>query len=218
MLDQFQPPPNQIKVLIVDDMVLNAELLAEILQGEGYKTVIAASGQEALEKVASEKPNIVLLDVMMPDLDGFEVCRRIKSNPTSLFLPVILVTALSAVEHRIRGAQVGADEFITKPPDEQELLTRIRSLTRLQFLHNALEASNQQLREVLEERTRQLEEATQELQKLLEQKAHFSPELVPASWESPTAIEPGSRHFIEDRAEPPFPYRINSQSATLSGG
>ncbi len=203
MLDQFQPPPNQIKVLIVDDMVLNAELLAEILQEEGYKTVIASSGQEALEKVASEKPNIVLLDVMMPDLDGFEVCRRIKSNPASLFLPVILVTALSAVEHRVRGAQVGADEFITKPPDEQELLSRIRSLTRLQFLHNALEASNRQLREVLEERTRQLEEATQELQKLLEQKAHFSPELVPASWGSPVAVEPVPHEIIEDRAGRP---------------
>lgn len=203
MLDQFQPPPNQIKVLIVDDMVLNAELLAEILQEEGYQTVVASSGQEALEKVASEKPNIVLLDVMMPDLDGFEVCRRIKSNPASLFLPVILVTALSAVEHRVRGAQVGADEFITKPPDEQELLSRIRSLTRLQFLHNALEASNRQLREVLEERTRQLEEATQELQKLLEQKAHFSPELVPASWGSPVAVEPAPHEIVEDRAGRP---------------
>jgi pilus assembly protein CpaF len=185
MLDQFQPSPEQIKILLVDDMLINAQLLAEILEEEGFKTAIATSGQEALEKVVSEKPNLVILDVMMPYMDGFEVCRRIKNNPGTLFLPVILVTALSAVEHRVKGAKAGADEFISKPPDEQELLSRIRSLTRIQFLHNALEARNRELKEVLEERTRQLEEATQELQKLLEEKAHFSPELVPAAYLSP---------------------------------
>jgi pilus assembly protein CpaF len=179
MVDQFQPLPQQTKILVVDDLAANAQLLAEILQDEGYQAVVAVSGREALEKVASEKPDIVLLDVMMPDIDGFEVCRRIKSNRATLFLPVILVTALSAVEHRIRGAQAGADDFITKPPDERELLTRIRSLSRVQFLYRALEASNRQLREVVQERTRQLEEATEELQELLKEKAHFRPELVP---------------------------------------
>jgi pilus assembly protein CpaF len=181
MLNEFQPSPNQVKVLVVDDMVINAQLLAEILADEGYHTAIAAGGQEALDKVASEKPDIVLLDVMMPDINGFEVCRRIKSNPATLFLPVILVTALQDVEHRVKGAEAGADDFITKPPDEQELLSRIRSLARVTSLQAALEASNQKLREVLEERTQQLELATKELRKVLEEKAHFRPDLTPVS-------------------------------------
>jgi pilus assembly protein CpaF len=181
MVDQYQPSPQQTKVLVVDDLVANAELLAEILRDEGYQAIVAHSGRQALEKVASDKPDIVLLDVMMPDIDGFEVCRRIKSNRATLFLPVILVTALSAVEHRVKGAQVGADDFITKPPDERELFTRIRSLSRVQALHRALEASNRQLRDVVQERTQQLEQATEELRKLLAEKAHFSPGLVPDS-------------------------------------
>jgi pilus assembly protein CpaF len=182
MLDQFQPSPEQIKVLIVDDIQLNADLLAEILQDVGYQTMVATSGQEALDRIAAERPSIVLLDVMMPGMDGFEVCRRIKSNAKTLFLPVIFVTALSDVEHRVRGAAAGADDFVSKPPDEQELLTRIKSLARIGFLHDALEASNEQIRAALEERTRQLDEATQELQKLLEEKAYFSPNLTPGSY------------------------------------
>lgn len=124
MLDEFQPSPDQIKVLLVDDIRMNAELLAGILQSERYQTVVASSGQEALDKVATEKP----------DMSGFEVGQRIKSKPKTLFLPVILVTALSATEHRVRGAAAGADDFVSKPPDEQELLTRIKSLARVRFL------------------------------------------------------------------------------------
>jgi pilus assembly protein CpaF len=185
MLDEFQPSPEETKVLIVDDMPINAELLAEIIGSHGYPTVVAKSGREALDKVASEKPDVVLLDVMMPDINGFEVCRRIKGNPTTLFLPVILVTALRDTEHRVRGAAAGADDFITKPPDEQELLSRIRSLARVGSLHRALEASNAKLKQLVVERTRQLEEATQELQKLLQEKAQFSPDLTPTSHPRP---------------------------------
>jgi pilus assembly protein CpaF len=190
MMDQYQPSPQEIKVLIVDDIKANAQILAEILHEEGFQTVVATSGQAALDKVAAEKPSVVLLDVMMPDINGFDVCQRIKSNPKTLFLPVILVTALSNAEHRVRGAAAGADDFITKPPDDQELVTRIRSLARVQYLQSALEASNKQLREVLGERTRQLEEATQELQKLLEEKAHFSPDLSPTT--STPLLEPAT--------------------------
>jgi CheY-like chemotaxis protein len=80
MLDEFQPSPEETKVLIVDDMPINAELLAEIIGSHGYPTVVAKSGREALDKVASEKPDVVLLDVMMPDINGFEVCRRIRAT------------------------------------------------------------------------------------------------------------------------------------------
>jgi pilus assembly protein CpaF len=190
MLNQYEPSPQQIKVLVVDDMPAMADILAEILQEAGYQTAVAKSGQQALAKVTDEKPNVVLLDVMMPDLDGFEVCRRIKSNPKTLFLPVILVTALAEVEHRVRGAAAGADDFITKPPNEQELLARIKSLARVQFLQSALEASNKQVRDLLEERTQQLEEATQELHKLLKERAQFTSGLTPPPVASTAKVPP----------------------------
>ena len=188
--------PEESKILIVDDMVTNAELLAELLALEGYQTTVAAGGKEALEKIATERPNVVLLDVMMPDIDGFEVCRRIKSDPSTLFVGVILVTALGDVEHRIMGAAAGADDFLTKPPDEQELLARIKSLTRVGSLQAALEESNRQLQGLLEERTRQLEDATSELQKLLEDNMQSGAKIVPASYfDSITSRPPNS---IED--------------------
>ena len=176
----LSPPTNdRTKVLIVDDNTVAAELLGEILEAEGYQAFLAENGLEALEKVASKKPSVVLLDVMMPGIDGFEVCRRIKNDPATLFLPVILVTALGAVEHRVKGAEAGADDFISKPPDEQELLSRVKSLARIHGLHRALEASSQEVRLLLEKRTLQLDEATRELQKLLEEKARFTTRLVP---------------------------------------
>ena len=180
MMNALGNSPDQVKILVVDDMPAMAEVLCQILEGEGYQTLTASCGEEGLEKVAAEEPSLVLLDVVMPDMNGFEVCRRIKSNPDTRFLPVILVTALSEVQHRVQGAAAGADDFITKPPDEQELLTRIKSLVRVGFLHEALEASNLRLEELLEERSRQLEETTQELQKLLAEKAHSSPGLLPS--------------------------------------
>ena len=181
MLESFQLPPEQVKILVVDDERVAAEALGDYLEIEGYQVVLAYDGSEALQKVAQEDPNLILLDVRMPHLDGFEVCRRIKSNPTTLFLPVVLVTGLRETEDRVAGARAGADDFLTKPVNEQELLSRVKSLVRVKTLHDALEASNRRLRNVLEERTRQLEEATQELQKLLQEKAHFDPSLIPTS-------------------------------------
>jgi len=180
MLGSFQPPSDQVKVLVVDDDQVNIDVLEAHLEGERYQVISVVSGQEALDKIAAEKLDLVLLDVMMPDLDGFQVCRRIKNNPATLFLPVVLVTALSEVEDRVKGIQVGADDFLSKPVNGQELRTRVKSLLRIKFLHDALEASNRQLGEVLKERTKQLGEATQELKKLLEEKAYFSPRLTPS--------------------------------------
>jgi pilus assembly protein CpaF len=208
MMNTLGHSPEQIKILVVDDMPAMAEVLCEILGAEGYQTVTASCGEEGLEKVAAEEPNLVLLDVVMPDMNGFEVCRRIKSNPDTRFLPVILVTALSEVRHRIQGAAAGADDFITKPPDELELLTRIKSLVRVGFLHDALEASNLRLQELLEERSQQLEETTRELQKLLAEKAHSSPGLLPSR---PPVSE------IPAGGAPPRPQATPKGNAVASG-
>ena len=175
------PSPDQIKILIVDDDPVNIEVMEGLLAREQYQTTSAQDGEEALKRLAEGKPDLVLLDVMMPDLDGFEVCRRIKSAPETLFLPVVLVTALTDTEDRVKGIRAGADDFLSKPVDKQELTTRVKSLLRIKFLHDALEASNRRLNEVLVQRTQQLEKATAELQRLMEEKAHYSPKLTPLS-------------------------------------
>ena len=179
MLSKYQPAPDQLKVLVVDDEPTTATMLTKILRNEGYQTAVATGGEEALQKVVAEKPSIVLLDVMMPGLDGFEVCHRIKNNYNTFFIPVILVTALSAAEHRVRGAKAGADDFITKPPNPQELVSRINSLARARSLYEALEASNERLRELLDERSLQLDEATLALESMLAEEADFRPGMSP---------------------------------------
>jgi two-component system cell cycle response regulator len=100
------------RVLVVDDILPNVKLLEAKLTCEYYDVITATSGQEALEKVETEKPDIVLLDVMMPGMDGFEVCTRIKQNPELAHIPVVMVTALTDVEDKVRGLEAGADDFL----------------------------------------------------------------------------------------------------------
>ena len=116
--------------LIVDDLELNVVLLEEKLLGEGFDTVHAFSGPGGLELAESERPDIVVLDVMMPNMDGFEVCRRLKTNPVTAEIPVMLVTALSDTDDRLRGREVGADDFLVKPVSDDDLFARMRALIR----------------------------------------------------------------------------------------
>src|SRR5216683_2749530 len=109
------------KILIVDDTPHNVKMLADLLAAKGYAIVTAVSGQEGLEKVEAEQPDLVLLDVMMPGMDGYEVCRRIRANPEYGILPVVMVTALDPTRERIKGLEAGADDFLTKPVNVGEL-------------------------------------------------------------------------------------------------
>ncbi len=122
------------RVLVVDDIETNRKLLEAKLSAEYYDVVTACGGQEALEIVACEPPDIVLLDVMMPDIDGFEVCRRIKSSTATTHIPVIMITALDQPADRIAGLEAGADDFLTKPVDDLALFARVRNLVRLKFM------------------------------------------------------------------------------------
>ncbi len=132
------------KILIVDDEVMNIELLKAYLEGE-YAVISAINGNEALKLVGEEKPDVILLDVMMPDINGYQVCEILKRDPETQFIPVIMVTALSGRDDWIAGIEAGADEFLTKPVNKMELLTRISSLIKLKNMHYDLLAERDKL-------------------------------------------------------------------------
>ncbi|WP_439925114.1 PleD family two-component system response regulator [Nitrobacter sp. JJSN] len=126
------------RVLVVDDIPANVRLLEARLSAEYFDVVTASNGAQALEICARAKCDIVLLDVMMPDMDGFEVCRRLKASPATHYIPVVMVTALDSPSDRVRGLEAGADDFLTKPVSDVVLIARVRSLTRLKMMTDEL--------------------------------------------------------------------------------
>ena len=149
MLDKVQEdrkPTSEGRILVVDDLAVNVRLLAGILKLAGYEVVTASGGREALDRLHSFDIDVVLLDVMMPELDGFEVCRRIKEE--TLFLPVVMVTALQEIADRVTALEAGADDFLTKPVDAVEVVARVKSLVLLKRQREELNRAYADLRQV----------------------------------------------------------------------
>src|SRR5580704_4534620 len=126
------------RVLVVDDIMSNVKLLEAKLTAEYFDVATAYNGLECLKRIEENIPDIVLLDVMMPGMDGFEVCRRIKSDPRIAHVPVVMVTALDQPSDRVTGLEAGADDFLTKPVDDAALFARVRSLVRLKMMTDEL--------------------------------------------------------------------------------
>lgn len=133
------------RVLIVDDNKENIDLIAYFLKPQNYKILTAFDGIEALKQVESQHPDIILLDIMLPKMDGFQVCERIKKNSKTQFIPIIMITALKELKDKIRSLEVGADDFISKPFENVELLTRVKSLMRIKRYHDELQLKNAEL-------------------------------------------------------------------------
>ncbi len=158
------------KILVVDDTPQNVKLLADLLAAKGYAVSTAKSGTEALAQVDAERPDLVLLDVVMPEMSGYEVCRKLRGNPATAMLPIVMVTALDPAQERVKGIEAGADDFLTKPINQPELLARVKSLLRIKLLHDELAEWNRTLEQRVEHQLTQLER----LERL---KRFFSPQL-----------------------------------------
>jgi Nif-specific regulatory protein len=137
--------PTGHKILVIDDTPLNIKLLANILSAKGYLILTASSGEEGLAVVEREDPDLVLLDVVMPGMTGYDVCRKIRERPQTAVLPVVLITALNPEQERINGLEAGADDFLGKPINQAELLARVRSLLRVKTFHDQLQRQAAQL-------------------------------------------------------------------------
>jgi len=151
-------------ILIVDDQPQNIELLEAYLAGQDYEIITAANGEEALEKLSGNQIDLILLDVMMPGIDGFEVTRRVRKDNTHRLLPIIMVTALRETEDRVKGIEAGCDDFISKPVDKMELLARVRSLLKVKAYNDLMSNYQKELETEVTGRTGELKRALENLQ------------------------------------------------------
>ena len=177
----MKSPP---RILVVDDTPENVLLLSDLLASKGYDVVTAASGAEALAQSESDPVDLVLLDVVMPGMDGYEVCRRIREKPDTCILPIIMVTALDPSRERLKGLEAGADDFLTKPINQAELLARVRSLLRIkelydksQDLYATVEAQAQKLAEWNHTLEQRVAEQVSQLERLGRLKRFFAPQI-----------------------------------------
>jgi len=163
-------------VLVVDDVSMNLEIITSQLEKRGYLTLVARSGQEAVERAASAHPDLILLDVLMPGIDGFETCRRLKQREATRDIPVIFMTALTSIDDKIEGFRVGAVDYVTKPINAEEVATRVVTHLKLDALRQRQAAQNRQLRQEIAARERDMrskrEEAREDERKHIAREMH----------------------------------------------
>jgi adenylate cyclase len=165
------------RIMVVDDTPNNVKLLLDLLAVKGYEVASAASGEEALARIPEVCPDLVLLDVVMPGLSGYDVCRAIRADPSTGILPVIMVTALDPAMERVKGLEAGADDFLSKPINQSELLARVRSLLRVKSLYDTVQDQAAQLAEWNRSLERRVTEQVAQLERLSRLKRFVHPQL-----------------------------------------
>jgi adenylate cyclase len=165
------------RILVVDDNETNRDILVTRLEAHGYQTLQAADGEAALRGVTQHHPDVVLLDVMMPNLDGLEACRRLKSDRAAAFTPVILVTAKTATQDIVAGLDAGADEYLTKPIDQAALVARVRSALRIKSLHEQVQAQAANLANWNQTLAQRVEEQVAEIERIGRLKRFLAPQV-----------------------------------------
>jgi adenylate cyclase len=163
-------------VLVVDDQDANRRLLEAVLSPRGYRVITADSGEAALQLLKADLPDVVLLDILMPGIDGYEVCRRIREEPRTAVLPVVMITA-SGEQEKVRATESGADDFITKPFDQAELLARIRSLVRINHFHRTIAEQARELAAWNEQLEQRVEEQVAEIARVGRLRRFLSPQV-----------------------------------------
>jgi adenylate cyclase len=164
------------RILVVDDTPANVRLLEAVLGPRGYEMLTAGSGPEALEAVTTKRPDLVLLDIVMPGMDGYEVCRRLRATSAGAVLPVVMITA-SGNEQKLLALEAGADDFIAKPFDQAELLARVHSLLRVKEYHDLIETQAAELAEWNRTLEARVDEQVAELQRLARLRRYLSPQI-----------------------------------------
>ena len=161
------------KILVVDDIEENIELIKLFLTNSNYEVITTNNGKTAIEMAQTLSPDLIILDVMLPDIDGYEVCRRLKSDNNTEYISILIVTVHRSIDNRIKALEAGADDFITKPFDHITLLSKIKSLLRIKHLSDQLKQKYAELQEKNKQIEQQLEMAKQ-IQHSLIQEANFS--------------------------------------------
>ena len=167
-------------MLVVDDTPHNVKLLADLLTVKGYAVATAVNGEEALVKVASEQPDLVLLDIMMPGLSGYDVCQRLRADPQTALLPIVLVTSLDPQQERVKGIEAGADDFLGKPINQPELFARVRSLLRVKTLQDEVRRQAGMLQEWNAKLEARVTEQVAQLERMGQLKRFFAPAVADA--------------------------------------
>jgi class 3 adenylate cyclase len=168
------------RILVVDDTSANLKLMCDVLAAKGYAVTSATCGEDALARIAEQAPDLIVLDIMLPRLSGYDVCRRVRADPSTALLPVVLCTSLDPHEERIHGIEAGADDFLSKPVNHHELLARIRSLLRIKSLQDDVQAMAARLAALNDTLERRVQDQVAQLERLGRLKGFFSPALVDA--------------------------------------
>jgi adenylate cyclase len=182
--------PEHETVLVVDDLPQNVRLLEAILAPRGYRVASANSGSEALEHVAAEPIDLVLLDILMPEMDGYAVCRALRAEPATRFLPVVMITA-SGEQEKLAAIEAGADDFIAKPFDQAELLARVRSLLRIKHYHDTIETQAAELAAWNRELEQRVSDQVDALERMGRLRRFLSPQL------AELVVSSGDDSFLE---------------------